>query len=136
MSLAQTSIGVAVVASVLAAITGAVIPAPPPLPLVNVNSLSYAGGMVTQDRTVNADSAQWIIWAASVVSATTGQIVPGCEGANHWKYTPGQRSATLSLREWVGSSNCTLIDGGKYQLFVRFMAGGWQTDARSEIFVK
>lgn len=136
MHFTQTALAAAALAGALHLGVNAVIPEPPPPPPLVVNSLTYADGVVTQDRTINADSKLWMIWEAYVVSELTGQPVPGCSGSGFWDYSPGHLVARVPVREWVGSPDCKLVEGAGYQLVARYKAGAWSTDARSEVFVK
>lgn len=136
MHFTQTFAAAGMIGLGLSAVVSMVLPEPTPPPPMVINSLSYSDGVVTQDRTVNGDVKLHFGWDAFVVSAITGQPVPGCEGSGSWDYSPGNRVVHIPLAEWVGNANCALLDGGKYQLVARYKGLAWATDGRSEVFVK
>jgi hypothetical protein len=124
------ALGTTFLAGVLHLAVSSVMPAPPP---IVVNRLAYDAGIVTQDRSVNRTAKFSAVWEAEVISAKTGQAVPGCMGRGDWDYAPGNKVARMPLAEWVGSASCKL-EPGQYQLFARYRAGEWGTTARSDVF--
>jgi hypothetical protein len=130
MHMTQLAVGTTALAAALHFTVAAILPAPPP---IVINSLSYDAGKVLQDRTVNAGAKFSAVWEARIVSVDSGLVVAGCEGRGDWDYSPGNRVAKIGLAEWVGSTDCTLPPG-QYQLFARYRAGSWATDARSDVF--
>jgi len=130
MHMTQMVVGTGFLAGVLHLAVVAVVPAPPP---IVINLLAYESGDVVQDRTINRPGKFSAVWEAEVISAKTGQAVPGCKGRGDWDYAPGNKQVRMALSEWVGSDDCDLTPG-KYQLFARYRAGEWGTTARSETF--
>lgn len=105
MSTAQLVVGV-VAASAMA--QGLVSLALPDVSPIEVHSVEYNNGIVTQSRTVTAEGDFFPAeWRAKIYSASTNIPVDGCDGSGFWNYTTGYLDAPIPLHEWVGSDICT-----------------------------
>lgn len=130
MSFTQTTVGGAVI---LAALQSVWVLVGPSLPPIEVHSLNYDAGYITQDRTVNT-SAPWVaVWEADIVDAISGRVVDGCHGEGNWSYEPGRKAVRMTVQEWVGNSDCNLTEG---QYFPRaiYASGTEKIVARGEFF--
>jgi hypothetical protein len=127
----QLAIGVTFLAALGTAGIRAVLPTPDG---ITVHQIAYENGMVTQDRSVTGkDDVFFAFWAANVTDATTGEIVPGCEGDGSFAYPVGRATPTMTLQRWVGSENCVLTPG-TYELRGAWSWGDRQTVAKSAPF--
>ena len=136
MSMTQTMIGIGMVTAILSGALNVVLPAPDP---ITINSLSFDGANVIQDRTVIADNPAglfWAQWSAQVVNAETEKVVPQCNGEGSWNYVDGRRAVKMDLETWTRSPNCTLagLDPGSYFLQATWHWGDNQTAAVSPSF--
>ena len=132
----QTFIGIGIVSAVLSGALNVVLPAPQP---ITINSLSFDGAIVIQDRTVRADNPAglfWGLWSAQVVNAETGKVVPQCDGVGSWNYSDGRKAVKMDLARWTGSAACTRagLDPGIYTLQATWHWGDSQTAAVSPSF--
>jgi hypothetical protein len=112
-----------------------VLPVPP---AIEVHRLELNAGIVTQDRTVRADSAVfWMHWTAAVIDPVTRLPVAGCRGSGGFNYPTGHKVAVLTLPEWTGAPGCTmdsLPSGTPLQLSATYVWGDNQVSARSDVF--
>lgn len=127
MSMTQTLLGGGIFVAVGTAIIQAVSPAPDP---IQIHSLKYNSGIVTQDRTVLSETPFYANWAAAVVDHETGEAV--CEGDGAFAYKPGRVEAKMSLSRWVGQP--CLLPPGSYHLSASWYWGGNQVGAESGPF--
>ena len=132
----QTMIGIGIVSAVLSGALNVVLPAPDP---ITINSLSFDGANVIQDRTVRADNPAglfWAQWSAQVVNVETGKVVPQCDWEGSWNYVDGRKAVKMDLARWTGSPACTTagLDAGSYILQATWHWGDNQTAAVSPSF--
>lgn len=132
MSLIQTFIGGAIATVVLNASLSLVLPEAIG---IRINKISYDNGVVTQDRTVRSDTDFFAQWAATVVDAETGDVVPGCSGNGAAPYKPGDKVSKFLLGDWVGSQHCSadsLTPGRAYELRAVWSWGADSVSATAE----
>lgn len=134
MSMTQTIIGGTALVLALNWAVGAILPEPIP---IDVISLSYADGMVTQERTITTDqTAFYAQWAATVENADTGDSIRWCEGSGANAYPPGHRAVVFTLADWTGNQRCTpeSLPAGRYALRASWRWGEHSTSRKSEVF--
>lgn len=133
MSFTQTVIGGGILAVALNAALSLVLPDPTG---IVVHGLTYKNGLVTQDRTVLTNEAAFYAqWAAMVVDAQTGDVVPGCMGSGAAPYPSGRKAVTFSLANWTGNPHCTidsLEPGRAYDLQAVWSWGDDSVSAKQE----
>ena len=134
MSISDLGIGMAAVAAVVSTALQLVLPQPAPLV---INNLTYADGIVTQDRTLNTDQpAFYAQWTATVENAETGESLRWCEGSGANGYPPGQKAVTFTLADWTGRATCTpdSLPPGLYALRASWRWGAESTSFKSAVF--
>ncbi|MBM1556656.1 hypothetical protein JQV19_08350 [Sulfitobacter mediterraneus] len=105
MSTAHLAIGSV---AVLAAAQGLLSLVLPDVSPIEVHSLKYANGIMTQSRTVSADGEFFPAeWRAEIHDADTNKPVEGCAGSGFWNYQTGHLDAEMTLMRWTGSDTCT-----------------------------
>jgi hypothetical protein len=132
MHMTQMLIGTAAIAGFLQVGVSLVIPAVKPPPIA-VHSLTYHDGAIVQRRTVATDGPFLAAWRAEIRDATTGEVVPGCQGSGVWRYQSGTIEAKIPIAEWVGSAAC-MLPPGRYQPVAQYEAGTFSTAIRGDVF--
>ena len=134
MSASQAVVVGGAAALAVSAVLGFVLPKAP----IVINALSYAEGMVTQDRTVTGKGEVFFMgWSAEVVNMATGDPVPWCIGQGSYNYRTGRRVVEFTLPDWVGNAAClpeSLLPG-RYQLRAIWRAGDVQVIGNSAEWV-
>ena len=134
MSVLETIIGGAALTIVLNFTVGAILP---DAPRIEVHSIRYAGGQITQDRTVNSDAEVFRMhWTAEILDEVTGDTVPWCQGSGDFAYQSGRRAKTMPLDVWVGNAKCTpeSLPPGRYEPLAVYEWGDTQVIGRGEVF--
>jgi hypothetical protein len=134
MSMAQTVIGVVLLSAVATLGLRSVLPEQP---RIEVHSITYSDGQITQDRTVNSDTPEFFMrWAAKIEDAATGEVVGNCRGDGSFPYKSGRAARTMALDVWVGNPLCTpaSLPPGQYVPVAAFVWGDQQVIARGDIF--
>lgn len=130
MSLTHTITGLATLGVVAQLAIMTILPEPKP---IEVHSLTYDSGVVTQDRTVRTYAPFFYASWSAKVTTLSGDPVGGCEGGGSWNYEPGRIAFDMPLGEWVGSDQCQL-QPGEYRLVASWFWGADQETHKSDIF--
>ena len=132
--MSQTVIGVV---ALVALGTGLIKTISPELPRIDVHSISYAAGNITQDRTINTDKDVFRMhWTAVLLNAATGDVVPWCQGSGEFPYSAGRKAKTMTLPVWIGNAICTpeSLPPGRYQPLAVYSWGDEQVIGHGEVF--
>ncbi len=111
-----------------------------PSPAIVFNALSYSHGLVTVDRTVNAESPfLYTNKLAELVNKVTGERV--CKGSSQINMTRGPTVGQATLQEWIGKPEfgypvCdpAMIPPGTYQMRAIYVVGSEQYLVEGEVF--
>lgn len=138
MSTSQVLAGAFVIGGALNLAISAALPDISP---IVVHDLSYAGGVVYQDRTVTTAGSNTTFparWSAFVVDTRTGLPVDACAGEGFWAYPEGRKTYPIPLPDWVGSEACTASHlrehVGPFKLVAAWHWGNDETTFESEAF--
>ncbi len=105
MSMLQLGIGMTTLSMVGALVVNAVLPDAPP---ITVQSLSYADGMITTERTIEADGTIFYLRRTpEIIDVKSGDVVPNCAGSEGRNVTVGHLVASAPLAVWVANPLCT-----------------------------
>lgn len=106
-----------------------------PTPAIEFNSLTYANGVVTVDRTVAADgSILAATKSAEVINHDTGERV--CQGVTELTLNDGHRIGQVPLVEWTGDPACDplKLPPAEYQLRAVYAVGVEQYPIDGAVF--
>ena len=97
-------------------------------------------GCIAQDRTITppgGGATFSALWAAEIVNADTGAIVPWCRGSGGSDYPRGRDTVIMPLGVWTGREECTLesLAPGTYQPRAVWKWGTKQETATGAVFL-
>lgn len=98
-----------------------------PTPFIEIHEASYANGIVTMDRTVNADGPVFnMTKTADLINDATGQRV--CHGERDNNLTSGHRIGQAPLAVWLGDDACDpqKLPAGEYRAVAVYAWAGKQ----------
>lgn len=130
--MSQLAIGMAAVSTLLTVALQTVLPDPP---RIEVHTISYSAGQITQDRTVNSDAPVFFMrWRAFILDDATGLPIPNCSGSGEFEYPTGRHAKTMPIEVWVGNALCRDLPPGRYVPEAIYIWGDDQVRATGAAF--